>query len=220
MSSLTAIGPDWFGVVHRNGECGERGRIWIDKHAGGRYALAKARRRKNKGSMTHNPESKPTWPLVEVDESIWQGAAKLDWVAVWFFTWNSNVIVSPGWAVMFAGWKVRPPVPPTITLWSCEVDEVAVEEAGETMLDTVEEVVDGATEDTEPTAALPMAAAWKAANWVPGLTAKTMPCWQWLAWRQNIQMGFKSKTLSWACWKGPLVLFGNTGTLTKKSDLC
>jgi hypothetical protein len=179
--------------------------------------------------MTYNPESKPTWPLVEVDESIWQGAAKLDWVAVWFFWWNSNVIVSPGRAVMFAGWKFRPLVPPTITLWSCEVEEVVVEEAGDAMLETVGEAIldtagevyNGATEDAETAAVLAMAAAWKAANLSPGLMAKTMPCWQWLAWRQNIQIGFKSSIVSWACGEGPLVLFDDTGTLSKKkSDLC
>jgi hypothetical protein len=64
---------------------------------------------------TYNPESKPTWPLVELEESFWQGLAKLDCVAVWFFWWNSKVMVSPGCVVIFEGSNNRP-VPPTMTL--------------------------------------------------------------------------------------------------------
>ena len=41
------------------------------------------------------------------------------------------------------------------------------------MLDAAGEVEVALTE--EVAVALPMAAAWKAANWVPGLMAKTMP---------------------------------------------
>jgi hypothetical protein len=50
-----------------------------------------------------------------VEASISQGAAKLDCVTVWFFTWNSKVTVSPGCAVIFEGWKVKGP-PPTMIL--------------------------------------------------------------------------------------------------------
>ena len=59
----------------------------------------------------------------------------------------------------------------------------------------------------------PMAAAWNAANLSPGLMAKTMPFWQWPVWRQYTQTGFVSVTWNCACWKGPLVLFSDTGTL-------
>ena len=68
-----------------------------------------------KEDRTYNPESKPTWPLVELEASIWQGLAKLDCVTVWFFWWNSKVMVSPGCAVIFEGSKTRV-VPPTMTL--------------------------------------------------------------------------------------------------------
>lgn len=59
----------------------------------------------------------------------------------------------------------------------------------------------------------PMAAAWNAANLSPGLMAKTMPFWQWPVWRQYTQTGLVSVTWNWACWKGPLVLLSDTGTL-------
>jgi hypothetical protein len=59
----------------------------------------------------------------------------------------------------------------------------------------------------------PIAAAWNAANLVPGLMAKTMPCWQWPVWRQYTQTGLVSVTWNCACWKGPLVLFSDTGML-------
>jgi hypothetical protein len=36
-----------------------------------------------------------------------QGASKVDCVTVWFFWWNSKVMVSPGCAVIFEGRKVR-----------------------------------------------------------------------------------------------------------------
>jgi hypothetical protein len=47
--------------------------------------------------------------------SFWQGAAKLDCVTLWFFWWNSNVMVSPGCAVILGGWKVKV-APPTMIL--------------------------------------------------------------------------------------------------------
>ena len=43
--------------------------------------------------------------------------AKLDCMMVWFFWWNSKVMVSPGCAVIFVGWKVKL-LPLTIILWS------------------------------------------------------------------------------------------------------
>jgi len=45
-----------------------------------------------------NPESNPTAPVVLVDESGLHGLANVLCVAVWFFWWNSNVMVSPGCA--------------------------------------------------------------------------------------------------------------------------
>lgn len=45
-----------------------------------------------------NPESNPTAPVVPVDESGLHGLANVLCVAVWFFWWNSNVMVSPGCA--------------------------------------------------------------------------------------------------------------------------
>jgi len=59
----------------------------------------------------------------------------------------------------------------------------------------------------------PMAAAWNAASLSPGLMAKTMPFWQWPVWRQYTQTGLVSATWNCACWKGPLVLLSDTGTL-------
>jgi hypothetical protein len=59
----------------------------------------------------------------------------------------------------------------------------------------------------------PIAAAWNAANLSPGLMAKTMPFWQCPVWRQYTQIGLVSVTWNCACWKGPLVLLSDTGTL-------
>lgn len=79
-----------------------------------------------KHRTTYNPESKPC-PVEELKGE--QGFAKLDWVTVWFFCMNWNVIVSPTWAVMFAGWNARLG-PPTTTLWSVDMEfEGAGEEA-------------------------------------------------------------------------------------------
>jgi hypothetical protein len=158
---------------------------------------------------TYNPESKPTWPLVELEESIWQGLAKLDCVTVWFFWWNSKVMVSPGCAVIFEGSKVRA-VPPTMTLWSLDVEEGVVEDA---VVEGVALDAAGDAEEEEFVVVFPMAAAWNAANLLPGLMAKTMPIWQWPVWRQYAQTGLVSVTWNCACWKGPLVLFSDTGTL-------
>lgn len=49
------------------------------------------------------PESKPTWPEVDVRVRERHGVAKEDWVTVWFFTWNWKVMVSPTLAEMFDG---------------------------------------------------------------------------------------------------------------------
>jgi len=73
---------------------------------------------------------------------------------------------------MLGGLKASTPVPPTITLWSLLVgtdDDVGA-------ADEVDETDEGV--------APPVAAAWKAANLSPGLTAKTMPDLQWVDWRQ------------------------------------
>jgi hypothetical protein len=45
---------------------------------------------------------------------------------------------------MFAGWKARTPVPPTMILWSWEVEEALVEVAGAAAPETTGEVDDGA----------------------------------------------------------------------------
>jgi len=42
----------------------------------------------------------------------------------------------------------------------------------------------------------PIAAAWKAANWVPGFTAKTMPALQWVPCLQYTQTGVVSLIVS------------------------
>jgi hypothetical protein len=116
VAGLAAVRPDWRGIVHLDGVRRERGGVGT-----GRHANRIVRRERHVGCMkeerkrTYNPESKPTWPLVELEESIWQGLAKLDCVTVWFFWWNSKVMVSPGCAVTFEGSKVRV-VPPTMIL--------------------------------------------------------------------------------------------------------
>jgi hypothetical protein len=122
---------------------------------------------------------------------------------------------------MFAGRKVRAPPLPTRILWSWEVEEAPVEVAGGAAPETTGDVDDGAVEeaadDAEEAAAVFIAAALNVAycSWDVGLMAKTMPCWQWPVWRQYIQTGFVSFTWSWACGKGPLVLFAVTGILEK-----
>ena len=105
--ALSTVHPDRSGVVNANGVSGEGGSISADRFTGGEKVRQK--RRLFSKSVTYNPELKPFAMGL-------QGLAKVDWVAVWFFTWNSKVTVSPGWAVRLFGWKVRTPVPPTITL--------------------------------------------------------------------------------------------------------
>jgi hypothetical protein len=62
-------------------------------HAGNELALA---------ATGMKPESKPTWFVVALVRRV-QGAAKDDWVTVWFFDWNSKVTVSPTAAVTWLG---------------------------------------------------------------------------------------------------------------------
>jgi hypothetical protein len=57
------------------------------------------------------------------------------------------------------------------------------------------------------------AAAWNVANWVPGLTAKTIPCAEWPVWRQYTHIGFVSWTVNVATGKGPLTFVSGIGTL-------
>jgi hypothetical protein len=56
-----------------------------------------------------------------------------------------------------------------------------------------------------------VAALWKAANSLPGLTAKTIPDEQWFAWAQYAQIGFMFFTASRAVGKS-VVLLAATGT--------
>jgi len=54
------------------------------------------------------PEARPLAILV-------QGAAKVDWVTVWFFGLKTNVTVSPATAVTDGGSKMSRPEGPTMT---------------------------------------------------------------------------------------------------------
>jgi hypothetical protein len=56
------------------------------------------------------PESMPAVGVVR----FMHGAAKEDWVAVWFLDWNWKAMVSPAVAFTLAGLNVRVPLPPTI----------------------------------------------------------------------------------------------------------
>jgi hypothetical protein len=86
-------------------------------------------------------------------------------------------------------------------------------EEGELEDAVVDAAGDAEEEEEEFVVVFPMAAAWNAANLAPGLMAKTMPFWQWPVWRQYTQTGLVSATWNCACWKGPLVLLSDTGTL-------
>lgn len=79
--------------------------------------------------------------------------------------------VSPGWAVTVSGWNARIPVPPTMTRWSVPVEAGVVVEGL-----TAEVEVGGVDEDAGGVVLLPIAFALKASNFVPGFTAKTIPC--------------------------------------------
>lgn len=126
------------------------------------------------------------------------GCANVLCVAVWFFCWNTNVTVSPTWAVMFDGLKKTLFGPPTTTRWSEEIAVGLAEpdgagDANVTLGEAVDEGADGGGTDSVVAAAgggeeaedvcagaaelavPPVAAAWNAANLSPGLMAKTMP---------------------------------------------
>jgi len=61
------------------------------------------------------PESMPVVGVV----MFWHGAAKVDWVAVWFLDWNWNATVSPTEAFTLVGLNVTVSLPPTITVKVC-----------------------------------------------------------------------------------------------------
>jgi len=65
-----------------------------------------------------NPESKPTWPAVEVNSSLRQGSANEDWVMVWFLDLNWNEMMSRGAAWIEGGLYERAPLSPTVTTWT------------------------------------------------------------------------------------------------------
>ena len=71
MVGLAAVRPDGRGIVHLDGVLRERGGVRTDRHAN---KFVRCERHigcmKDDWKRTYNPESKPTWPLVEVDESI------------------------------------------------------------------------------------------------------------------------------------------------------
>jgi hypothetical protein len=62
---------------------------------------------------TYKPELNPSLWKKEVSARGWQGAPKLDCVAVWFFDRNSKVTVSPIPAVILGGLKANFPSAPT-----------------------------------------------------------------------------------------------------------
>lgn len=76
--------------------------------------------------------------------------------------------------------------------WSVPV-LVAVDEAAEVVADAVDEAV---VLVVVVELAEPVAAAWNAAKLLPGLIAKTMPCWQWVACLQYAQTGLVSWTVN------------------------
>lgn len=119
------------------------------------------------------PESK-NFSNAEVWDNGTQGAVKELAVTVWFLARNSKVMVSPAFALMFEGLKVRPPAP-TRTLWS--VPAPAVDD-GDDEVDVPVELGDPVElEDAVLEGAAPVAAALKVANFSaePGLMAKTIP---------------------------------------------
>jgi hypothetical protein len=120
------------------------------------------------------------------------------------------VIVSPIWAVMFEGSKISLPGPPTVTTWLLEMADVVVGDAAGAVAVVAAALV--------VVAAIPLAAFWKASNWVPGLMAKTIPCWQCPDCRQYTQTGLVSRTVNLAAGKGPFRFVAATGTLQKWSE--
>lgn len=82
-----------------------------------------------------------------------------------------------------------------MTRWSLvvdgEVDEAEAEGAGTVTVAVTVTNPEGAAEDEVGgvEAAPPVAADWKAENLSPGLTANTIPCWQWLPCLQYTHVG-------------------------------
>lgn len=119
--------------------------------------------------------------------------------------------MSPTWAVMLDGVKVKIPGPPTIILWS--------------LLDGVEVPGVGAGVDVDKTevgreeVAPPVAAAWKAARSLPGLTEKIIPALQWVPWRQYAHRGPVRSTVRLACGKS-LVLASATAMNPESKPPC
>jgi hypothetical protein len=106
------------------------------------------------------PESNP------VADTGLHGFAKVLCVTVWFFCLNSNVMVSPGLALMLFGEYANTPGPPTVTLIFVGVGATAA----------VVEVADGGAPVAEvEDGGAPVAAALNLAKSEPGLMAKTMP---------------------------------------------
>ena len=134
------------------------------------------------------------------------GFAKLLCVTVWFLAMKRNVTVSPTSTLRLSGENASTPFAPTVTTFGEEADgaEVVVEAAPVVvayvvvsvapLTVTVAVTVMTLAEEAE---ALPAVAAdLNASNLSPGLIAKTIPCWQWLAWRQYTQTGLVSGTVN------------------------
>lgn len=124
-------------------------------------------------------------------------------------------MVSPTAAVMLGGLNAMMFVPPTMMRWSVPVPVplpvVLVGGAAVVLVLGAVPVEAGAVEvELEVEVLLPKgllaAAALKASNLVPGLIAKTIPCWQWFAWRQKIQTGSELVIDTWATGKLPVWL--------------
>jgi len=58
---------------------------------------------------------------------FWQGAAKVDWVTVWFLLWNWKAMTSPTEALRLVGLKVRLLLPPTMTVYVVCADTAPTE---------------------------------------------------------------------------------------------
>lgn len=56
---------------------------------------------------------------------FWHGAAKVDWVTVWFLDWNWKAMVSPTDAFTLVGLNVRVLEPPTATVNVCWAETAA-----------------------------------------------------------------------------------------------
>lgn len=78
-----------------------------------------------------------------------------------------------------------------MTKWLVPV-VVAEVEAADAVAVAVEEAVVLVVVELAP----PVAPAWNAGKLLPGLIAKTIPCWQWLACLQYAQTGLVSSTVN------------------------